>query len=1037
MASRIQGITVEIGGDTTKLGNALKSVNDKTKSLQNELKGVNTLLKMDPTNVTLLKQKQDLLNKSIAECREKLNILKSTQAQVQEQFNKGEITEQQYRDFQREIVATEQKLKNLEKEAKSFGSVGAQQVAAVGTKMQTLGDSITNVGKKLTIVSAAASAALVGVAKSAIDFETAFTGVTKTVDGTDEELENIRQGLFDLSKITASSATDIASVAEAAGQLGIKTESILDFSKAMINLGDSTNLTADEAASQLAKFANIMQMSQKDFDRLGSSIVDLGNHFATTEADIVNMAMRLAGAGKQVGLSEGEVLGLATALSSVGIEAEMGGSAISKAMVKMQNAVEMGGTKLETVLKKTGMSLRDLELMAANDSKGFKEMSQSIGMTSTEVKQLITAGTNLEDFAKVSGMTAEQFKKAWKDDAAGALSAFIQGLGSAEDKGESAITMLSEMGLTEVRLRDSLLRAANAGDLFNNAIDTGTSAWEENTALTNEANKRYATTAAKMQQLKNTVTELCSKLGELLLPIIQKICDGLSNFVNWLTSLSPAAQKFMLVVLALVAALGPLLIFVGKIISSIGSILTFAPKIVSMLSTIKTAVSGLFSVLAANPIVLIIGAIVALIAIFVTLWNKCEWFRNFWIGLWENIKNIFNNVINFIVSLVKTRINNLLNIANLINTYVIQPIWNMLKNFGAFLQNSVIWINTYIIQPIWNKIQEFLAMLQTIAEWINANVIQPILNIVIPIVQKIGEIIAKIWEIITVLFGVLCQWVYDNVISPIITIIQEFVGAITQFFQDIWNKIVEIFSAVGSWFADRFREARDAIILVFSIIGEWFSQKFTQVKEAVMQAFIPIIQWFADRWNDIKNIFSKVSSFFSNVFQSAWNGIKAAFSSVGSFFQNIWNTIKNMFINIGTTIGNGIGNAFKNVVNSIISFAENTINKFIRSINWAIDVINNIPGVSISKLTELNIPKLKVGMANVPYDDYLALLHKGERVLTAKENQEYTSGMEETPSNNNIDNSFNLTINSPKETSPAENARLLRREIQRYKLLHT
>ena len=234
MASRIQGITVEIGGDTTKLGNALKSVNDKTKSLQNELKGVNTLLKMDPTNVTLLKQKQDLLNKSIAECREKLNILKSTQAQVQEQFNKGEITEQQYRDFQREIVATEQKLKNLEKEAKSFGSVGTQQIAAVGTKMQTLGNSITNVGKKLTIVSAAASAALVGVAKSAIDFETAFTGVTKTVDGTDEELRKIKEGLFDLSEGTASSATDIASVAEAAGQLGVKTENILGFTETMV-----------------------------------------------------------------------------------------------------------------------------------------------------------------------------------------------------------------------------------------------------------------------------------------------------------------------------------------------------------------------------------------------------------------------------------------------------------------------------------------------------------------------------------------------------------------------------------------------------------------------------------------------------------------------------------------------------------------------------------------------------------------------------------------------------------------------------------
>lgn len=191
---------------------------------------------------------------------------------------------------------------------------------------------------------------------------------------------------------------------------------------------------------------------------------------------------------------------------------------------------------------------------------------------------------------------------------------------------------------------------------------------------------------------------------------------------------------------------------------------------------------------------------------------------------------------------------------------------------------------------------------------------------------------------------------------------------------------------------------------------------------------------FQNLWNRIVDIFSAVGNFFANVFTSAWNGIRNAFSGVTSFFQGIWNTIKNMFTSIGTTIGNGIGNAFKAVVNSIISFAENTINGFIRSINWAIDTINNIPGVNISRISELNIPRLKVGMANVPYDDYLALLHKGERVLTAKENREYTNGNEESVSNNNIDNSFNLTINSPKETSPAENARLLRREIQRYRL---
>ena len=987
MASKIQGITVEIGGDTTRLGNALESVNKKSKSLQSELKGVNTLLKMDPSNVTLLKQKQDLLNQSIAECREKLNTLKSTQAQVQAQFDKGKITEEQCREFQREIVSTENKLKNLEKQAKSFGSIGAQQVAAVGTKMETLGEKITAIGQKFKVISVVASTTLVGITASAINFESAWTGVTKTVDGTEAELEEIKQGILDLSEVTASSSSDIASVAEAAGQLGVKKENVLAFTETMVRLGDSTNLSADEAATAIAQLYNIMGSDINTVDRFGAAIVALGNNAATTEADILNMASRIASSGKQVGLTEQEVLALATSLSSVGLEAEGGGSAISAVITKIDKDVALNSNTLKT-------------------------------------------------WASVAGMSVTDFKNLWQNDAMSAIQSIVKGMGDASVGGENLNVILDDLGVTSLRQTDTMKRLSGASELMSEMVDLSNASWAENTALTTESEKRYQTTEAKIQQLKNTLQELCVKLGEILLPIIQKICDGLSGFVNWLTNLSPTTKKVVLVILTLVAVIAPLLITVGKLISGIGSIITIIPKLVSMFGMIKTAASGLFSVLLANPIVLIIAAIVALIAIFVTLWNKCEWFRNFWIGLWENIKSIFNAVISFIVSLVQNHINNLMTVANLINIYVIQPIWNMIKAFGAFLQNCVNWINTYIIQPIWNKIQEFLTMLQTIVEWINTNVIQPILNIVIPIVTKIGEIITKIWEIITVLFGVLCQWIYENVISPIITTVQEFVGAVTQFVQDIWNKIVDIFSAVGNWFGDRFREAKEAIILVFSIIGEWFSQKFTQVKEAVMQAFMPIVQWFSNRWNDIKNIFSAVSSFFSSVFQSAWNGIKNIFSNVGSFFQNIWNTIKNMFTNIGTAIGNGIGNAFKSVVNSIISFAENMINGFIRSINWAIDVINNIPGVNISKLNELNIPKLKVGMANVPYDDYLALLHKGERVLTADENREYSNGGNEEISTQNVDNSFNLTINSPEATSPAENARLVRREIQRYRLLH-
>lgn len=482
-------------------------------------------------------------------------------------------------------------MKTLSLETNKFYQAG-QKLTKVGEKIQGVGSKISSLGDKLTRVGTTAGIAVGGLAvKSAMEFETAFTGVEKTVDGTEEQMKNLKQGIKDLSKELPSTTTEIAAVAEAAGQLGIETDNILGFSKAMIDLGNSTNLTSEEAAQQLAKFANITKMSQKNFDKLGSSIVDLGNNFATTEADIVNMAMRLAGAGNQVGMSEGQILGLATALSSVGIEAEMGGSAISKAMVKMQNAVELGGGKLQIVLDKTGMSLRDLELMAANNSKDFKALAGDLGLTSTELKNMINAGANLRDFSKVAGMSAKEFKKAWKEDATKALYKFIQGLGNTEDKGESAITMLSEMGLTEVRLRDSLLRAANASKLFNDAIDTGTKAFNENTALTKEANKRYATLESRLKTTKNKVNDMVTNLGDKLTPTINRLLDKVDGFAKRMSNLSEEEAQNIIRMGMMVVAAGPLLKIIGALTSGIGTTIKAIGTFSNAIAVMKTGVT--------------------------------------------------------------------------------------------------------------------------------------------------------------------------------------------------------------------------------------------------------------------------------------------------------------------------------------------------------------------------------------------------------------------------------------------------------------
>ena len=388
-----------------------------------------------------------------------------------------------------------------------------------------------------------------GVVQTAIDFESAFAGVRKTVDATEQQFASLRQELRNLALEKPVDVTELARIGELGGQLGIAREAIVDFTSTIADMAVTTNLSAEQAATSMARFANIMGTPQEAFSRVGSAIVELGNSFATTESEIMDMALRLAGAGRTIGLTEAEVLAFASSLSSVGIQAEAGGTAFSAFMVEVAKAVTTGNK-------------------------------------------------NLQGFAAVAGMTAAEFQQAFQQDAAGALIAFIQGLQNVIESGGDVFSLLEALGLDAARLGDTMRRAALSADQMTEAQERAAQAFGANNALQREAAQRYQTTAAQLQLLKNHINDAAISLGDAFLPainaVVRSVLPTLQNlseqikqatstteFQQWAGSIAGAIAGVARGLGSLVGAFSTSFTAILRIVVTIGSAIARAFALIS------------------------------------------------------------------------------------------------------------------------------------------------------------------------------------------------------------------------------------------------------------------------------------------------------------------------------------------------------------------------------------------------------------------------------------------------------------------------
>ncbi|WP_415747406.1 phage tail tape measure protein [Streptococcus mitis] len=536
---------IELGLDVSKFNPTLNGAKNAVKYFQSNVKALDSSLKNNGKNTDLLQAKYKTLGQAIEAQRKVLDQMKKSfdtlepgtakfdkaAAEIERENAKLAVMEGQLRNVQQALIAVG-KENSFANRINKFGD----GLVKSGDKIKTFGDSVSSLGGKLTTGLTLPLVASVGmVTKAAVDYESAFAGVKKTVDETATvSYKNLSDGIRQMAKELPASAVEIANVAEVAGQLGIKAEDILTFSRTMIDMGESTNLSAEEAATAIAKIANILGLTSDEYGRFGASVVDLGNNFATTERDIVEMTNRLAAGGKLAGLTAPDILGLATAMSSVGIEAEAGGTAMTQTLTAIGNAVSLTG-------------------------KG--------------------AADDLNLIAKTAGMTSEEFQQAWKEKPVVALQSFIKGLKDAQEKGVNMNAILAQLGMTGIRQSNMLKSLALASDKMGDAVDRSNKAWKENTALTNEANKRYETTESQLKMFKNQVTDLAIEFGG---PLLKALRDGLKAGKPWIdmlaemakhfSSMSEEEQRNVLKWAALTAGAGPALTLFGKGIGIVGGL---------------------------------------------------------------------------------------------------------------------------------------------------------------------------------------------------------------------------------------------------------------------------------------------------------------------------------------------------------------------------------------------------------------------------------------------------------------------------------
>lgn len=895
MANRIKGITVEIGGDTTKLQTALKGVNGQIKNTQTALKDVEKLLKLDPHNTELLSQKQKLLTQAIGETKEKLATLKTAAEQANEQLQKGEITQEQYDALQREIVETEAELKRLEQQASTTNAT-LTKIGDVGSKLETVGNGITNVGKKVSVVSAAVTGMGIASVKTAADFESSMSqvqatmGITKdsmsTVNG---ESVNTMEALSDLAKQmgseTAFSASECAEALNYLALAGYDTQEMVDALPTVLNLAAAGNIDLASASDMVTDAMSALGMETSEADTMVDQMAKTASSTNTSVSQLGEGILTIGATAKSIKGGTAELNTALGILANNGIKGAEGGTHLRNVILSLQNPTD----KAAACMEQLGVDVYDSQgnMRSLNDILGDLNTSME-GMTSAEKTNIISSIFNKTDLSSVNAL-------------------------------------LANTGETWDSLQNSITNSAGAAQQM--------------------ADTQLDNLSGQLTILKSALEGLAISIGEALMPMVKNIVSKIQGFVTWLNNLDDGTKQVIVKIGLFVAALGPALVILGTVISKVGVAMQafskFGLKITSLVSK-AGGLSGVMSkvgtaIMSINPVVIaVVAAIAVLVGAFVHLWNTNEEFRNKITAIWERIKSIFSGFAQGITD----RLNALgFDFENF--SEVVSAIWEGLCNFLAPLFEGVF---TQIANILEGVLGVITGLLDVFIGIFTGNWSQ--------VWEGVKGIFGSVWDFIKNTFTN-----YMNIIRNVADVVLGWFGTswnevwtgIKDFFVNLWTGIVDFFTGLWEGIKNTVQTAIMFIAAIleaaFDIITLPFRFIWENCKEIIIAVWDAIKEKVSGAINAISTVVSTVMNAIKTVFTTVWNAIKTHVTTVVNAVKTVVTTVFNAIKSVATTVWNGIKTAITTVVDGIKSKVSSVFNSVKSTVS---SVFNGIKSTATS-----------------------------------------------------------------------------------------